>query len=251
MIHVTYEKECCNIILDNAPFNVLNIVMMKELNASLESLNEKTDIKALVIKGEGKAFSAGVDVTDHTPEKTDEMISVFHKIFFLLQRFKGVTIAAVNGLALGGGCELAMFCDIVLASDKAKLGQPEITVGVFPPVAVPIFPRLAGRNRALELLITGDVISADEAFRIGLVNHVYPAEEFERKIGEFKEKIMAKSYAVITLTKRVIDETLYLPVMDGIGHAEKIYLKELMNTEDAKEGIQAFLEKRKPVWKNR
>jgi cyclohexa-1,5-dienecarbonyl-CoA hydratase len=154
-------------------------------------------------------------------------------------------------MALGGGCELAVFCDMVIASEKATFGQPEIKVGVFPPVAAVVFPRVVGRNRTLELLLTGEVIDAGEAKAIGLINKVFAEQAFKEKSEEFILKLTALSGKTLSLTKRAVDQSLYTSVMEGIFSAEQLYLRELMKTEDAQEGLKAFLEKRKPVWKNK
>jgi cyclohexa-1,5-dienecarbonyl-CoA hydratase len=152
---------------------------------------------------------------------------------------------------LGGGCEVAIFCDIVLASEKAKFGQPEIKVGVLPPIAVVMFPRLMDRKKALELILTGDVITAPEAKNLGIVNQVIPVEEFEAKKKEFIQKFTTLSGAVLKITIKSINLTIGLDYHNAIKIVEDIYLNELMGTDDANEGLQAFLEKREPVWKNK
>jgi cyclohexa-1,5-dienecarbonyl-CoA hydratase len=205
----------------------------------------------LVIDHRGKAFSAGVSIQDHTPEKVGEMITKFHGMFRLLNSLAVPSLALVDGMALGGGCELAVFCDMVIASDRATFGQPEIKVGVFPPVAAVLFPHLIGRNRALELLLTGEVIEATEARAIGLINKVIPAKSFREKTDEFVSKLTTLSVPVWRLTKRSVDRGLYMSVNEGITAVEQLYLGELMKTEDAREGLNAFLEKRRPIWKNK
>jgi cyclohexa-1,5-dienecarbonyl-CoA hydratase len=157
----------------------------------------------------------------------------------------------VNGAALGGGCEVAIFCDIVLASEKAKFGQPEIKVGVFPPIAAVMFPRLMDQKKALELILTGDVITAEEARSIGLVNQVLAADVFDEKKNEFIEKFTKLSGAVLKLTKKSVYQTIGLTYSEAIKSVEDLYLNELMDTTDANEGLQAFLEKREPIWKNK
>ena len=248
---VREDEGIFEITLNRPPVNVLNIEMMKELNSILERCTARDDINILVLKGEGKAFSAGVDVKEHTGETVGEMMSVFGRIFRLLGAIPAVSVAVVDGAALGGGCELATFCDLVLASGRAKFGQPEVKVGVFPPVAIPIFPRLLGRTKALELLLTGEVIGAAEAERIGLITRVFPTESFAGESDGFIAGLAGLSGAVLKTIKRCVDRTLYLPVMEGLDIADRIYLEELMPMEDAKEGLDAFLEKRNPVWKNR
>ena len=248
---VREDDGTCEITLNRPPVNVLNIEMMRELNSILERCSERDDINILVLKGEGKTFSAGVDVKEHTEETVGEMMAVFGRIFRLLGAIRAISVAVVDGAALGGGCEPATFCDLVLASRRAKLGQPEVRVGVFPPVAIPIFPRLLGRTKALELLLTGAVIGAAEAERIGLITRVFPTESFAEESDDFISGLAGLSGAVLKTIKSCVDRTLNLPVMEGLDIADRMYLEELMTTEDAREGLKAFLEKRSPRWKNR
>ncbi|MBF8293855.1 MAG: Enoyl-CoA hydratase [Bacteroidetes bacterium] len=240
-----------SLVLNRPPLNVMNISMMQEMNAAFSALLRHPNAKVLLIKAEGKAFSAGVDVADHTADKVNEMISEFHRIFHLLHEFKIPTIAVVDGAALGGGCELAIYCDMVAASERAKFGQPEIKVGVFPPVATAIFPGLVNRNRALELLLSGETISATEAERIGLINRVFPVEGFEAQVDAFVSRFISQSKTTLEFTKRAVDASLYRARMEALKRAEEIYLNEMMKTEDAHEGLKAFMEKRQPVWKNK
>jgi len=239
------------IVLDNPPVNIMTQAMMEEINAVLNDLIKDNDLHLLIFKAEGKHFSAGADVAEHTKERCPEMIPEFMRLFFNLNRISCPTIAVVQGMALGGGCELATFCDMVIASEKAKFGQPEIGVGVFPPVGVVIFPHLIGRNRALELLLSGDIIPAAEAERIGLINKVFPEENFQEKVDEFISKFTSKSSVVLKLTKKAVDQSFYTPVTKAMESAEYMYLRNLMETADANEGIQAFLEKRIPIWKGK
>jgi cyclohexa-1,5-dienecarbonyl-CoA hydratase len=225
--------------------------MMREMNEALEELEREIDTKLLVIAAQGKAFSAGVDIKDHTPDKVEEMIEVFHGIFRRLLSLEIPTLAVVQGACLGGGCELASFCDFIIASEEATFGQPEIKVGVFPPIAVVLFPYLVGQRKSLELLLTGEVVDAREAERIGLVTRVVPPEELARATEELVARLVGLSGVVLRLTKRAIYEAVDLPFGKAMEHVERLYLEGLMGTEDAKEGLQAFLEKRKPVWRNR
>lgn len=239
------------VTLNRPPLNILDIATITELHRTLEQIRLEDSVKVLVIDHQGKAFSAGVAIEDHTPGKVPEMIGKFHGIFRLLNSFAVPSLALVDGMALGGGCELAVFCDMVIASERATFGQPEIKVGVFPPVAAVLFPHLIGRNRALELVLAGDTIGAAEARAMGLINRVFPVEGFREKAGEFIAKLTSLSGPALKLAKRAVDENLYRSVSEGITAVEQLYLGELMRTEDAHEGLNAFLEKRKPVWKNR
>jgi len=251
--NILYNKSnnVAEIVLNNPPVNIMTQAMMEEMISVLDELINDNDLHLLIFKAEGKHFSAGADIAEHTREKCPEMIPVFMKLFYRLNRIACPTVAVVQGSALGGGCELATYCDMVIASEKAKFGQPEISVGALAPVAVAIFPHLIGRNRALELLLSGDIIPATEAERIGLINKVFPEETFQEKTDEFISKIISKSSVVLKITKMVTDTGLYTTVDQALKNAEKTYLERLLDTEDAREGIQAFLEKRSPVWKGR
>jgi cyclohexa-1,5-dienecarbonyl-CoA hydratase len=248
---VVEEKNMIGRITFNVPpLNILNIDMMEEINHALKDFQNK-NLKVLILNANGKAFSAGVDVSDHTKNKVNRMIQIFHNIFTNLHKINAPTVALVNGAALGGGCEVAAFCDIIIASEKSKFGQPEIKVGVFPPVAAAIFPKLIGSKKALELLITGEVISANEAKGLGLVNHVIPVEKFDFEAEKIiTEKLACNSAVVLQLTKRAFLEGARKNYSDSIKEIEDIYLNKLMKTNDANEGLSAFLEKRRPVWKN-
>ncbi len=236
------------VTLSRPPLNVLTIPMMEELVSALQwAVCEPGGL--ILLEAEGKAFSAGVDVADHTEDKVDQMIDVFDRIFLTMAGTDKAIVAAVNGAALGGGCELALFCDLVVASDKAIFGQPEIAVGVFPPVACYLLPRLTSWPRALELLLSGEVVSADRAEELGLVNRVVPADSFADGVKEFLQKFSVQSPVVLTLTKKAARAGLGKDFAEGIKAIDAIYLQELMQTGDALEGLKAFMEKRKPVWR--
>jgi cyclohexa-1,5-dienecarbonyl-CoA hydratase len=249
---IVEEKDMIGrITFNRPPLNVLNIEMMQEINNALIDFQEKK-LKILILNANGKAFSAGVDVSDHTKDKVGEMIRAFHGIFTNLIKISAPTFAIVNGAALGGGCEVATFCDIVIASEKSKFGQPEIKVGVFPPVAAAIFPKFMWSKKALELILTGVTISAKEALELGLINQMFPVENFDIEAEKFiTEKLASNSAAILQLTKRAFIEGATQNYGEAIKKIEDIYLNELMKTNDANEGLAAFLEKRHPVWKNK
>ncbi|RJP33537.1 MAG: enoyl-CoA hydratase/isomerase family protein [Phycisphaerales bacterium] len=249
-VQVERSDGVARVTMNRPPLNVLNVAMMKEFNRCLEPLVASTDLAAVVIAASGKAFSAGVDVADHTAGRVDEMIRVFHAIFRKLASTDALTIAAVQGAALGGGCELACFCDVVLASDRAKFGQPEVQVGVFPPVAACVLPLRIGLGKAVELTALGATLGAAEAHRIGLVNHVYPQEEFESKVEEFLNGVRGLSRPVVRLAKRATMMVAREQVLAHLERAESLYLNDLMKLSDAHEGIAAFQEKRAPVWRH-
>jgi len=238
--------------INHPPLNILNISTMQEMNDALSSLIGNKEVKVLVISGSGeKAFSAGVDVADHTEDKVEKMLQVFHDIFRNLSKLDQVTVAALKGLTLGGGCEVAIFCDLIIAADNLKIGQPEIKLSVFPPIALLIFPRLVGLKKASELLLTGKIIEAAEAEKIGLINKVVPLTSFDSELESFIQPFTELSLVGLKYSKKGINLGLETNFLEGLERIEKIYLEELMISEDAHEGLKAFMEKRKPLWKNK
>src|ERR1035437_215389 len=233
------QDRVARITLNRPPLNILDIPMIAELHEALARVQSASDANVLVIAHVGKAFSAGVSIQDHAPEQVGEMLEKFHGMIVLLHSLDLPSIALVDGMALGGGCELAVVCDMVLASDRSVFGQPEIKVGVFPPVAAALFPSRVGRNRGLELLLTGDSIDAAEAHRIGLINQVFPTATFGEMTGEFIRKLTSLSGSPLRLTKRAVNRGLGKTLPEGIAAAEQLYLRELMGTEDATEGLRS------------
>jgi cyclohexa-1,5-dienecarbonyl-CoA hydratase len=253
--HIIFEKQdgVARLTLNKPPLNVLDIAMMREIGSALERVGGDPSIKVLIFEAaEGsKAFSAGVDVSEHTADTVEEMIKVFHRMFRLLDKLEVPTVAVVASAALGGGCELVLFCDMVLASEKASFGQPEIQVGVFPPVAVVAWPGIIGPKKAMELLLTGDRIRAQEAARLGLVNKVVPTDELAAATDELVGKLTGLSGAILRLTKRAVRLGDAGSFAAGLDAVEELYLGPMMATEDAHEGLAAFTERRAPVWKDR
>jgi cyclohexa-1,5-dienecarbonyl-CoA hydratase len=249
-IQTELKEGVAMLTLNRPPLNVLNIEMMEEINTCFEGLLKEKGLKLLVLQAAGKAFSAGVDVGEHLGDLVYKMIEVFHKMFRLMDALKVPSISVVNGSALGGGCELAVYCDMVIATEKAKFGQPEIQVGVFPPIAALTFPRMIGRKKALELILSGDVISAQEALSLGMINKIVPEASLAEEVNGFIEKFKKLSAVVLKLTKEATLAGLNDDTDKGLQVIEKIYLDRLMKTNDAIEGLKAFLDKRKPAWKN-
>jgi len=252
--NVLYESVdgVAKISINRPPLNILNAETLLELTVVLETARTDPSVSIVVITGAGdRAFSAGVDIRDHLPETVGSTLNVFNKVFYALQRLDKPTIAVANGVALGGGCELVMGCDMVIASEKAKFGQPEITVGAIPPVAVVLLPRLVGSAKAYELILTGDVITAAEAKRIGLVNKVVPQEQLDVATKELTTKLKEKSPIVLKLTRMSLRQIIDADFKKELESVTDMYLNLLMRTEDAVEGLKAFLEKRKPQWKGK
>jgi len=249
-IEIDIKDGLGTITLDRPPVNVLNIAMMEEINGVLRDWQGKNDLKILLFNARGKCFSAGVDVGEHMGDMAPKMIDAFHGMFRLIAGFEIPTVASIFSSCLGGGCELAIFCDMVIAAAGSKLGQPKIQVGVFPPIAAQIMPRIIGRKAAMDLILSGRVISADEAMQIGLINKVVPDDELESATANFVKPYLGLSAQILRKTKKAIIAGLRDDFEPSLNIIEDIYLNELMPSEDAQEGLKAFLEKRKPVWKN-
>jgi cyclohexa-1,5-dienecarbonyl-CoA hydratase len=251
---ITYSSDngLVAITINRPPYNVLDIASMEEINAALHRAAADTTARVVLITGSGdKAFSAGVEVADHTPEKVDRMIEVFGDLFRGLEEVPVPTVAALNGVALGGGCELAIGCDMVIAAAHAKIGQPEIKLGVFPPVAAVLMPRLIAPGKAHELILGGENLTAEEALQCGLIVRVIPKEEFATGTQAYVARFLGLSRAALVLTKKAMRAAQGRSFMDGLARADEIYLKELMATADAREGLAAYMDKRKPVWQNK
>ena len=249
-IQVDLKDGLGTITLNRPPVNILNIAMMEEINSTLKAWRGIKDLKVVLFRAQGKCFSAGVDVGEHMGDLAPKMIESFHKMFRYMDKLGVPTAASVYGSCLGGGCELAIFCDVVVASEGAKLGQPEIQVGVFPPIAAHIMPRIIGRKAASDLILSGRIIGAQEALQMGLVNRVVKEEDLEKETLEFLKPYLRSSAEVLRLTRKAIMAGLMDDLEPSLRVIEDIYLKELMETHDAHEGLNAFMEKRKPVWKN-
>lgn len=249
-VGLTYEGGVATLTLDRPPLNVMNIEMMEQMNEAILELRGRTDLKVLVIRGKGKAFSAGVDVADHTKDKVTRMIQVFHRIFESIRLLDVIAVAAVHGRALGGGFELAIGCNLVVASESARFALPEIKLGVFPPLACVVLPRAAPRRKAMEWILMGEEITAQELSAYGLVNRIVPDDRFDDELAAFVERITNKSGPVLTLAKRAQTESYYAAYEEALYKAENLYLRELMALEDSHEGIRAFMEKRAPTWRD-
>jgi len=241
------------ITLARPPLNVLNIAMMQEIGEALAECTQDRTLVAIVFDSEkgSRAFCAGVAVEEHVVETIYQMLEAFHGIFRTLEQIARPTIAIVEGAALGGGCELVAACDIVIASDRARFGQPEIKLGVFPPVAAIFLPRVIGEKRARELILTGELIEAAEAARLGLVNYMVSTADLEPKTIELLSKFRELSSSALEMTRRALDLGVGRSIDTALTELETMYLNDLMKTSDANEGIKAFMEKRKPVWRDR
>jgi cyclohexa-1,5-dienecarbonyl-CoA hydratase len=237
--------------LSNPPVNVIDIPMMEELAQVLAEVEARADVSIILFAGEGKGFSAGVDVAAHTSDKVQEMLAKFHAVILALVSSAKVTIAAVHGNCLGGGAELAMVCDIVITSDASTWGFPEIRLGCYPPVACTALAALVGQKRAAELILIGKSITGAEAARMGLANRAVQVESLVGAVEESVALLFQLSPAALAITKKAMYVWNAMHFDKGLARAEKIYLEELMKTSDAREGIRAFMEKRQANWTGR
>jgi len=236
--------------LNRPPLNILTLAIIRELAGALDTVAMQPHLKALVLAANGKAFCAGVDVADHTPERTEPMIREFCALFTRLRTLPMLTIAVVQGAALGGGTELAVACDMVLAATSARFGQPEIKLGVFPPIAAALFPQLIGYQQAARLLFSGETITASEAAQLGLVTSMVADDELETALERRLAQLRGTSAAALHMTKRALLYGADLGVTRALPKVEDLYLQDLMATADAREGVQSFIEKRQPVWRD-
>jgi cyclohexa-1,5-dienecarbonyl-CoA hydratase len=250
-VRLSFEGSVARITLVRPPLNVLTLESVEALAAALEDVSRRPGVKALVVAAEGRAFCAGVAVEDHLGDRAKPMLTAFHQIFRTLQALECATVAAVQGPALGGGAELATFCDLVIASETATFGQPEIKLGVFPPIAALHYPERIGVARTIQLLLSGEVLPARAAERIGLVDRVVPVDDLETAVSAAVAGFTDKSAAILRLTKQAVRRAQGDRFDAMLSELEEMYLWRLMQTEDAEEGLRAFLAKRPPVWKDR
>ena len=239
------------IMLDRPKHNVLDITMMNEMNTELEELASDKELKCVVFSGAGASFCAGVEVADHKPESASQMIETFNRIFELIDQLDVPVIASVHGACLGGGMELAIACDIIVAGDSAIFGQPEIKLAFLPPYAAIRLPHLVGPAKAIEICTTGKRYSAAEAQQMGMVCYAVPDDQLADATDKLVKEIQYNSPLIIRLNKQAVKKHLGLPFPQAIESVSDLFLNTLMKTEDVLEGIQSFEEKRKPVWKNK
>ncbi len=248
-VATSHEGQFLHITLATPPANILDGATMTEIIACLDTQGNDKNLKAIVFQGEGKHFCFGASVEEHTKERAGQMISGFHRLFKKLLATTIPTVALVRGQCLGGGMELALFCNFIIAEPKAKFGQPEIQLAVFPPVAAQLLPGIVGQLRSDDLILTGRSIGAQTAMDWGLVHQV--AEDGAEALETFLTTHLApKSAESLRFANRATRSSWYRDLGEKLDEMEHLYVKELMETNDANEGINAFLEKRKPDFKN-
>jgi cyclohexa-1,5-dienecarbonyl-CoA hydratase len=237
--------------LNNPPHNVLTVPLMTEAAEAIESLNGRSDVKAILMTSSQKLFSAGIGLEDSKPDRVFQTLDAFNRVFTAIGEISKPLIVVVNGPAIGAGSELVAFGDMVIATPKASFAQPEVKLGIFPPFAAVMLPQLIGPKKTYELILTGERMTAEDALRIGFVNKVVPEAELEKFVNEVLARIGEFSGPVLEMTKKVIGSAMGLPLAEAMKKSHDIYLNQLMALEDVQEGLRAVVEKRKPVWKNK
>jgi cyclohexa-1,5-dienecarbonyl-CoA hydratase len=250
-VKVRVDGEVARLTLDRPDHNLLNERMLSELAAGINKLGERSEIKLIILDSAGKTFCGGIELGEYTQRRVFQLLDAFHGAFAAMLDTSKPLLVVVNGPAFGGGAELAALGDLVIATPKARFAQPEIKLGVFPPLAAAILPYILGPKQALELVLTGETMSAERARELGLVNWLVPEEELQSKMDDVISKVTAQSAPVLTMAKKAIMGSLGLPLRDGVRNSMKVFLNELAELEDSQEGLRALVEKRAPKWKNR
>ncbi len=252
-VNYLFDNAVAQVILDDGKGNVLDSVMMEDIMQALGEFSNRDSLKLIIFEGAGKHFSFGASVEEHVKEKAGQMISSFHKMFLALRDLAIPTMAKITGQCLGGGMELAIMCNFLYTDKTAKLGQPEIVLGVFPPPASVILPEKIGLARAEDIILTGRTFGAEEGKAMGLINDVYEDRAaLEAGVNGFIESILLpKSAASLRYAVRSSRAAFNHNLGQYLAELEQLYVYDLMNTHDANEGINSFLEKRKPVWQNK
>lgn len=237
-----------NIALAHPPVNVIDIPMMDELALALRDAELDPELTTIAFRGQGKCFCAGVDVAAHTPELIEQMLTKFHSVILAIANSQKVTVATVHGNCLGGGAELALVCDIVYTDIDANWGFPEIKLACFPPVACAALAAIVGQKRAAEIILTGQTFTGRDAMLIGLATACGSRDEMDQSTEHLLGRLARLSPSALAVTKKAMYAWSGMHLDKGLARAEKIYLEELMKTEDVKEGVTAFQQKREPRW---
>jgi cyclohexa-1,5-dienecarbonyl-CoA hydratase len=245
------EGPVARLTLQRPEHNLLNEQMLRELAAAIGMVVEHGAVKLILLDAAGKVFSAGVDIGEYTGERAFSMLDAFHSACIAMVEAPQPVLVIVDGAAIGGGAELVAYADLVVATPRARFALPEITIGIFPPLASTMFPHIVGPKRALELVLTGEAISAERARDLGLVNRLVPESQLQAAVNELIGKITAQSGAVLGMAKKAVLAGMGMSLRDSLRNSMNIFLNELYRLEDSQEGLRALLEKRKPQWKNR
>lgn len=250
-VKMRLEKDVARLTLSRPEHNLLNEAMLREISDGILYAGDTEGAKLIVLDSASKVFSGGIDIGEYTSQRVFQMLDAFHGAFAAMLEIGKPVICVVNGPAIGGGAELALFGDLVVATPKARFAQPEITIGVFPPLASTILPYLVGPKVALEIVLTGEPITAERALELGLVNRLVPEAQLEKTVEDLITRIATHSGPVLSMAKKAILGGMGLSLRDGLAQSMDIFLNQLYKLEDSQEGLRALVEKRKPNWKNR
>lgn len=250
-VKVRVEESAARMTLNRPEHNLLNEAVLRELAEGIEYAGQREDIKLILLDSACKVFCGGIEVAEYTSQRVFQMLDAFHAVFTAMLETGKPVICVVSGPAIGGGAELAAFGDMVIATPKARFAQPEISIGVFPPLASTILPYLVGPKTALELVLTGEPVTAERALEMGLINRLVPEAKLDETVKALTARITNHSGAVLTMAKKAILGGMGMSLRDGLKHSRNIFLNELYRLEDSQEGLHALVEKRKPNWKNR
>ena len=250
-INYATDGPLARLTLNRPEHNLLNEPMLRELAAGIEWAGDDEAVKLILIDSACKTFSGGIDVGEYTAQRVFQMTDAFHRAFLAMVDVGKPVMVVVDGPAIGGGSELAAFGDIVVATPRARFAQPEIKIGVVPPLAATIFPQIVGPRLAMELVLTGEPISAERARDLGLISRLVPEDQLEKTVNAMIAQITAQSGAVLRMAKKAIIGGVGLSLQEGLKTSMDIFLNELYKLEDSQEGLRALVEKRKPQWKNR
>jgi cyclohexa-1,5-dienecarbonyl-CoA hydratase len=250
-VRMKAEAPVARLTLQRPEHNLLNEAMLRELAAGVDLLSARDDVKVIVLEAAGRNFCGGIDIGEYTPERAFQLIEAFHKACMAIVDAPRPVIVVVNGPAIGGGAELAAFGDLIVATPRARFALPEITIGMFPPLASTMLPYLIGPKLALELVLTGDAVTAERAQELGLVNRVVPEAQLEAAVGQLVARMTAQSGAVLAMAKKAVLGGVGMSLRDALRFSMDVFLHELYRLEDSQEGLRALIEKRKPEWKNR
>jgi len=250
-VKVQLENGVAHLTLNRPEHNLLNEAMLRELAGGIEYSGSRGDVKIILLDSACKIFCGGIELGEYTSQRVFQMLDAFHGAFAAMVDVAKPVICVVNGPAIGGGAELAAFGDLVIATPRARFAQPEITIGMFPPLASTILPYLVGPKTALELVLTGEPVTAERALELGLVNRLVPEAQLESTVKDLVTRMTGHSGPVLAMAKKAILGCMGLSLREGLKHSMNIFLNELYRLEDSQEGLQALVEKRKPSWKNR
>ena len=250
-VQLRLDSGVARLTLNRPEHNLLNEDMLRELVDGIAFVANREEVKLIVLDSSSKVFCGGIDVGEYTSERVFQMLDAFHSVFAGILETSKPVLCVVNGPAIGGGAELAAFGDLVIATPKARFAQPEISIGIFPPLASTILPFLVGPKTALELVLTGEAVTAERALELGLVNRLVPESKVQQTVNDLVSRITEHSGPVLSMAKKAILGGMGMSLRDGLKHSMNIFLNELYRREDSQEGLRALVEKRKPNWKNR